>query len=118
MARRIALVSLVLVLVASPSLAYEFGFQYVTAAPIGANCYDVKTADLNGDGRPDVVAALFDSRQIAVVFGTPTGLGTPSYYPSLGSPVAVDLADYDGNGSIDILEADWYQTRVRLLVNQ
>jgi hypothetical protein len=116
MTRHTLLLSLALALLSTPSFAYDFGLSKVATSAIGVGCYDVKTADVDGDGRPDVVAAVFDAQRLAVVLGSPTGLGAVTFYPS-GHANAVDLADFDGNGSIDILEADWDENQVRLWTN-
>jgi len=117
MATRILLLLLVLSAFARPSHAIVFGLVHAGSVPTGVGCYDVKTADLNGDGHLDVVSALNDRRGVAVVFGTGSGLGLVTFYPG-GVAQAVDLADCDGNGSIDILEADWTENVVRLWKNQ
>jgi len=118
MARRVLLLVFLLSLTAFARTAgaYDFGLATVASAPIGVGCYDIKVADVNGDGRPDAIAAVYDAKRIAVVFGAATGFAAPTFYGG-GHADAVDLADYDGDGWIDILEADWEENTVRLWTN-
>jgi hypothetical protein len=117
MARTIVLLALAFVLLARPAAAFDFGLTPAGSSPIGVGCYDIKTADVNGDGKLDAVAAVADAHGVAVVLGNGTGLGSKTLYPG-GTAQAVDLADFDGNGSIDIVEADWSESVVRLWTNQ
>ena len=60
---------------------------------------DLAAADLNHDGRMDVVAATFQS--IHVLLGTAGGLGSPATLP--GSHYRAAVADMDGDGHPDIV---------------
>jgi hypothetical protein len=52
----------------------------------------VTTGDLNGDGRPDIIAANW-------------GLNTSYQQPSPRRPLRLYYGDFDGNGSLDLIEA-------------
>ncbi|MBV9100301.1 MAG: VCBS repeat-containing protein [Candidatus Dormibacteraeota bacterium] len=73
----------------------------------------VAVADLNGDGRPDIV--VMDRNQngqagVEILAGTATGFAAPSFFPDAniggGSDVALALADMNGDGLTDIVTAD------------
>jgi hypothetical protein len=66
---------------------------------------DLATADLDGDGLPDLVASAGDS--IAVLLGCGLGRFAPATLISLGHEAgAIALADVDGNGTVDVVTAN------------
>jgi hypothetical protein len=69
---------------------------------------DLRVADLNGDGKPDiaVVTAVQDSK-LSVLRGRGFGTFEPFVDYLVGpSPVALAIADFDGNGSLDVAVAN------------
>jgi len=86
------------------------------AVPYGAE--DVAVADLDGDGRPDlVVASIAPSAMnlpngaVSVLLQNPApaaagAFGAPTVYPGVSSPTSVAIADLNGDGFPDIAVAD------------
>ncbi len=79
-------------------------------------------ADLNGDGRPDVVVAGGDysAPMFAVFYGTTAGLNQfPVVTPVLGADVidAMAVADFDHNGFQDLAFTDSVNNVVRIVPN-
>lgn len=74
------------------------------AAGIGVGAIEV--ADLDGDGRPDLVNASFSTDEIVVRLGAGGGafLG-PKVYRTGGGPSDIDAADIDGDGRLDLVVA-------------
>lgn len=64
------------------------------------------TADLNGDGKPDLVVANFAGQNIAVLLNNGDGTFKPPVFyttPQLNTPYAVVIADFNGDGKLDIV---------------
>jgi hypothetical protein len=85
----------------------------VFAAPVftpdGFNPLYLASADLNGDGHPDVVSASFDDGVLAVFFNNQTTPGSFNPPLVLNSPGASQLAiaDMNGDGLPDLVSADF-----------
>ena len=77
--------------------------------------------DLNGDGRDDLVVAAAGSSQVFVYSQDAAGgFGpAPDYTAGVGiSPSAVDLADVDGDGRLDIVVTNQFSGDVSVLRNE
>ena len=90
---------------------------------IGVSGLGIASADLNGDGRPDLVVGA-STRKIAVLLQDPVPV-PPGFFSSLpieyevdGLPTDVALGDIDGDGRVDIAvvtRGDVNQASVSLL---
>jgi len=90
----------------------------------GTYLFAVTTADLNGDGKPDLVIAAADSNIVSVLLNTtPPGATIPSFAApqALGtggkSPISVTAADLTGSGRPDIIVANYDSYTVSVLGN-
>jgi hypothetical protein len=110
-----------LVLAAGP------GLQLISGAPGGAiqtfagvvtldagNFDDAAIADLDGDGRLDVVATRPGSNAVAVLLGPPSG--PPILHPAGRRPGAVCSADLNGDGLLDVAVTSGRGGTVELLL--
>lgn len=108
---------------ASPVFSTEPGRRVVvTEQAMGARC--AITADLDGDGREDLVSA--SSNDNAVSWYRNEGLdndGVPSFsikrqitWSSLGSRI-VTVADVDGDSALDVIGASYYDSSLRWFQN-
>ncbi|EIM31785.1 putative calcium-binding protein,FG-GAP repeat protein, partial [Leptothrix ochracea L12] len=92
------------------------GFGPAQTLTVGNAATAIATADLNGDGRLDIVAARADygsATPISVLLGANTGGFTPAvaYYAAgtsgnMDLPIDVALGDVDGDGKLDIVTAN------------
>ncbi len=95
----------------------------VLSVPSGNYVLGASIADLNGDGKPEVIVACQGSNLISVYTNSST-LGHIAFSnessimaPSGGSPFKVVVADLDGDGKPDLAAANSYAGTVSVYLN-
>ncbi len=105
------------VVTASPN----FAAQQTSAT--GSNPVSVTTADLNGDGKPDLIVANYDANTVSVLLNTTApGAATPSFaaqktFATGSYPRSVAVADLNGDGKPDLIVANYDSNTVSVLLN-
>jgi hypothetical protein len=86
--------------------------------PTGSNPYSVVAADVNGDGKPDIVVANSYSNDTGVLLNTGNGtFAAQVTYPTGASPYSVAAADVNGDGKLDIIVANSNPNNVGILLS-
>ena len=70
----------------------------------------IAVADVNGDGKPDLLTANQGSSTVGVLLGTGTGTfgAAATYSMGTGSqPISLAVADVNGDGKLDVLTANY-----------
>jgi VCBS repeat protein/type IX secretion system substrate protein/FG-GAP repeat protein len=69
----------------------------------------VTIGDLNGDGKPDLSVANFDSASVSVLLGNGDGtFGPATAYPAWYNPRSVAIGDLNGDGKPDLAVGSQY----------
>ena len=78
-------------------------FETLATVPVGDGPLDIKSADFDEDGRPDLVVTNVLGDSISVILNDiELGFQVSATLLTSGSSYQVALADFDGDGHIDI----------------
>lgn len=110
--------------VAVPGALTTNSFTAPVALPTGNDPRHVRVADLDGDGRPDLVVACYADNALSIFqnIGSPGTLTTNSFAPSITLPTGtgcydVAIADFDGDGQLDLAVVNYGVSVVSLFRN-
>jgi hypothetical protein len=87
---------------------------------VGNGPYAVAVADLNGDGKLDLVTANFGDNTLSILLGNGDGTFTPSGSPiAVGTePSSIAVGDFNGSGRLGLAVTNWTGNSVSILVQQ
>jgi len=84
----------------------------------GPDPISIAAADVNGDGKPDLIVADFGTKSVSVFLNSGTGtFGTPVIYTVGNSPTAVAVGDLNGDGIADIAVTNSADNTITVLIN-
>jgi len=113
-------VSVLLNTTVSGAITSDFAARQTFAT--GANPIAVAAADINGDGRPDLIVANVDDGTISTLLNiTATGAMMPSFAAqksfTTGSPVSITSVDLNSDGKLDVIVANAGSNTVSVLLD-
>ena len=92
-------------------------FQSAANYNAGTAPFFVTVADVNGDGRPDLIVANLQSNTVSVLLGNGNGTFQPAVNYAVGAqPISVAVADVNGDGHPDLIVANAGSTYVSVLL--
>lgn len=96
----------VVVSVLNPAMhaASSAGFIEPLRYPAGDFVAAVAVADLNGDGKPDLVVG--GTNAVSVLLRTDTGYGQPMAFATGAGPSSIATGDFNGDGHVDLVTTD------------
>ena len=78
----------------------------------------VTAADLDGDGKPDLIAANSDGNSVSVLMNPGNGTFTGAVdYPGPSFVNVIVAADLNGDGLLDVVAANTNESTVSVLLN-
>ena len=93
-----------------PGYTANFYGNFALASTPGAGSYPffVAAADVNGDGKPDLIAVNAGDNTLTVLTNNGTGGFVPASSPPAGTyPLALVAADVNGDGKPDLIAVNY-----------
>jgi len=89
------------------AMALSGKFVLASSPAVGSHPYSVTTADVNGDGKPDLISANNGANTLTVLTNNGSGGFVLASSPAVGTgPESVVAADVTGDGKPDLISAN------------
>jgi len=95
-----------------------FGFSATLALGVGFTPWYLTAADINGDGKPDLIASSTFGNSLMVFTNNGSGVFGSNAMLTVGSePNQVAVADVNGDGKPDLISANFASSTLTVLTN-
>jgi hypothetical protein len=112
------MLAVVAVYAASFQLQAQVSFTLSSSPAVGSSPQSVTAADINGDGKVDLISASQDISALSVLTNDGSGGFVLASTPSVGNqPFSVIAADVNGDGWKDLISANWGANTISVLTN-
>jgi len=99
-------------------LQAQVAFTLSSSPNVGGNPTSVATADVNGDGKQDLISANFNDNTLTVLTNNGSGVFVLASTPGVGSnPGWVTAVDINGDGKPGLVSANYYGNSLSVLTN-
>ena len=94
------------------------GFVLASSPSIGGAAYSIVAADVNGDGKVDLISANYNNNTLSVLTNDGSGGFVLAASPAVGSsPSCVVAADVNGDGKMDLISVNSGDNTLSVLIN-
>ncbi len=94
------------------------GFVLASSPAVGDNPQSVVAADVNGDGKVDLISANYGNNTLSVLTNNGSGGFVLASSPVVGSgPSSVVATDVNGDGKVDLICANFLDNTLSVLTN-
>src|SRR5579871_3950171 len=93
------------------------GFLSPASFGVDSGPFAVAVADVNGDGKPDLISANHNSNTVSVLLGNGNGTFQPALnFTTDARPLAIAVADVNRDGKPDLITANFIGNTVSVLL--